>query len=223
MPSTPHPDQPQWFGTSSPNGHPTTGVGVTVRPDPARLTAVTVTVGHPDRRAASGERATAELPIDDAERLAAALPQLVQHAAERLLAALRDEQRAAAERFAAKLASVQRHAALPPLGERVRRGAAVLDRCRPGWAQRIDPGRLERAGVLDQAGVDYGGDLHQLLRHTGTRGTATELDAEVPAWLVAHGFHLPDGEAHAPAAWAAAWRAAVTARRQPDHDHGDDR
>jgi hypothetical protein len=38
-------------------------------------------------------------------------------------------------------------ATLPPLAQRAARGAALLDRLRPGWADEVDPDRLDLANA----------------------------------------------------------------------------
>jgi hypothetical protein len=95
------------------------------------------------------------------------------------------------------------HPTLPPIAERVARGAALLDRERPGWAAEVDPDRLDLS-QHDQTDV-----LGQLYGHFD-RGLAVLGDPDP----VAHGFDLDaDDDAGYPAL-TACWRAEV-ARRQP--------
>jgi hypothetical protein len=99
------------------------------------------------------------------------------------------------------------HPTLPPIGERVARGAALLDRAWPGWAAQVDPDRLTMAdGDSDVLGQLYG--------HLN-RGLAALGDPDA----VAHGFDLDadaDDDAADPAL-AACWRAEVTRRRPGPH------
>jgi hypothetical protein len=100
--TTSHRDEPVWFGTTDPNRY-ADQVGVAVCPDPDTLTAIQITVGVAD----GGEQLTTSLTIADAEQLAAALPELIEHARQRLLAQLHTQHQASTDQYQAKLSQLQ--------------------------------------------------------------------------------------------------------------------
>ena len=93
---------------------------------------------------------------------------------------------------------------------RVERGAALLDRERPGWQEDVDPFTLriescERC-VLGQLYGDY----------TAGFSALTGPETQVPGWRQMHGFAINRGETEI-AFWVLtdAWIAAIAARRVP--------
>lgn len=94
---------------------------------------------------------------------------------------------------------------------RVARGAALLDAQRPGWAQRIDHGRLDLGNechcILGQLESSYSSAIARL----GLRARATGNDT-----TVAHGFDLChiDGR-HRFALLQDAWIEAIADRLHP--------
>jgi hypothetical protein len=106
---------------------------------------------------------------------------------------------------------------LPPLPERVARGAALLDQRRPGWAELVDPDRLdmqlEYEDVLGQLYGTFAEGINSLAGH------AFWPDPAAVAFAVAHGFELGDdqpGRVGAPRHYAeltGCWRAKLTHRR----------
>jgi hypothetical protein len=96
-----------------------------------------------------------------------------------------------------------------PITRRVAAGAALLDQVRPGWADLVDPQRLDMAAEYDDL-------LGQLYGHFQV-GLDTLTPAGVKPWAfaVAHGFDLPPAEA----SWGAygqlsdCWRRQLARRR----------
>jgi len=109
--------------------------------------------------------------------------------------------------------------------ERAARGAALLDRLRPGWRDRTDPGRLVMAEprlapggcgcLLAQTSPvgSYWAELDALINETDPDGLG-DLSLEI-AWAADHGFSLTQdefGSAQHDALWAEltqAWRAVL--------------
>lgn len=110
-----------------------------------------------------------------------------------------------------------RTATLPPIPDRVAAGARLLDRERPGWAQQMDPDRLDLRDQRDcLLGQIYG------CFDTGVFTLAPDLDLrEQDAWAVDHGFEFAGadlGDDHPyPISFYAdlteAWRAELAGRR----------
>jgi hypothetical protein len=105
---------------------------------------------------------------------------------------------------------------LPPTPARAAAGAALLDQRRPGWHLQVEPDRLDledwRTDILGQLYGSFGAGVHKL---TGGRS-----EAEVDAWIVAHGFDLDEvdlglsaGPRAAYQALTGAWRAELAHRR----------
>jgi hypothetical protein len=96
---------------------------------------------------------------------------------------------------------------------RVRRGAALLDRVRPGWAREIDRDRLAMEScdrcILGQLWGDYMDGFRELVR---------PLDSRILFSAADHGFTLPLREQTGPwtmnrfAALADAWRDEIRKR-----------
>jgi hypothetical protein len=111
------------------------------------------------------------------------------------------------------------------LEERTARGVALLDRRRPGWRDRTDPGRLAMQEpqfapggcgcLLAQTSPtgSYWAELDALINETDPDGSSG-LSFEI-AWAADHGFNLTQAEFDSPqhnALWAAltqAWRAVL--------------
>lgn len=92
--------------------------------------------------------------------------------------------------------------------DRVRRGAALLDRLRPGWAGAIDQGFLDQGSCYTCVLGQLFGDFLEGLKETGTDLGGREVD---------HGFDCDPDEVpgHVRAQYEAldaAWRAEIRAR-----------
>jgi hypothetical protein len=102
---------------------------------------------------------------------------------------------------------------LPPLADRVTAGAALLDRCRPGWATQVDPDRLDMAAEYDDLlGQLYGHYAVGLEEHS-------QADPARPAWpwstfAYEHGFDLAADDPTTYTQLDDAWRAELCHRRQ---------
>jgi hypothetical protein len=105
---------------------------------------------------------------------------------------------------------------LPPIPTRAAAGAALLDRRLPGWHQDVDPDWLDMEdGRVDMLGQLYGWFEIGIAALTPGLG-----EAEVEAWVVAHGFDLDDsdlppkgGSVDAYQVLTEAWRAELVRRR----------
>jgi hypothetical protein len=92
---------------------------------------------------------------------------------------------------------------------RVATRTALLDGARPGWADLIEPDRLNMTAEYDDL-------LGQLYGHFQVGlDTLTPADATPWAFAVAHGFDLPPAEASrgADAHLTECWRRQLTRRR----------
>jgi hypothetical protein len=103
--------------------------------------------------------------------------------------------------------------AVLPLVERVTAGAALLDRCQPGWATQVDPDQLDMAAdyedLLGQLYGDYAIGLEEL----------SQADPARPAWpwstfAYEHGFDLPADDPTTYPQLGDAWRAELGRRRR---------
>jgi hypothetical protein len=103
------------------------------------------------------------------------------------------------------------------LAERATRGAALLDRHRPGWASEVDPARLDLAsGEDDVLGQLYGSfdeGQDELARLDPDRSAWVSRER----WAAEYGFDLPqsvhlDREAAEYAALTTCWRSEIARR-----------
>jgi hypothetical protein len=93
------------------------------------------------------------------------------------------------------------------LARRVAAGAALLDQARPGWAEQVEPDRLDMAAEYDDL-------LGQLYGHFQLGLDALSPDDAKPwAFAVTHGLDLPPAEA----SWGAYGQLTDCWRRQLAH------
>jgi hypothetical protein len=99
---------------------------------------------------------------------------------------------------------------LPPLTDRVAAGAALLDRQRDGWAEHVDPSRLdlqlEYEDVLGQLSGTFAEGINSLA------GPALWPDQAALAFAVDHGFEPGDQDRNH-ADLTGCWRVEITRRR----------
>jgi hypothetical protein len=99
---------------------------------------------------------------------------------------------------------------LPPLADRIAAGAVLLNRQRAGWAEHVDPSRLDMQLEYD----DVLGQLHGTFDEGGNTLASPLIwpDPDAVAFAVDHGFELGDQERNY-ADLTGCWRVEITRRR----------
>jgi hypothetical protein len=101
---------------------------------------------------------------------------------------------------------------LPPISERVRAGAVLLDQQRPSWHHHVDPDRIDMArddDILTQLYGDYAVGLDDLFHAAADHGAWSWPSV----WSVGHGFDLLAFDHADYPVLTACWRAELARRR----------
>ena len=71
-------------------------------------------------------------------------------------------------------------------------GAAYLDEAQPGWAERIDLGKLDMTSSTRCIGGQLNGSFVRFVANATGHPGAIRMDGELIAWAIDRGFDSPE-------------------------------